>query len=396
MSLPGIVIAGGRVIDPAQGIDEIRDLRISDGVIAAGDGGLTQADSEVFDASGLLVMPGLMDIHTHFFYGMTSMAVDPRTAFGEAGITAAVDAGTSGSANFTNFRTFIIEPSPLHLYGFINLYVLGFAGGPGDAPRYLKGMSPLDLALVEPAARIITRHRDKLVGVKLLAPRQGGEFVGLTRELVGRAVEIATLSGTRVMCHIDGGDDLDASIGQLRSGDIITHCFQGKEPNILDASGAVRPVVAEARERGVLFDFAPADHYHFSWSVLERAAQADFFPDTISTDMANPVKGEAPFASMPDCMSMLLHAGMPLTEVVAAATSRPAAAVGLQDRHGSLAAGRDADVTILQIVEEPKTYASMLPGEQRTASRYLVPVATMIGGTWFFDGRQDRSAVPAA
>jgi dihydroorotase len=395
VSLPGIVIAGGRVIDPAQGFDAVCDLHISRGTVAA-DGESAQAGAEVFDASGLLVVPGLMDIHTHFFYGMTSMAVDPRIAFAEAGVTAAVDAGTSGSANFTNFRTFIIEPSPLHLYGFLNLYVLGFAGGPGDAPRHLKGMSPLDLALVDHAARVITRHRDKLVGVKLLAPREGGEFVGLTRELVGRAVEIATRSGSRVMCHIDGGDDLDASIGQLRSGDIVTHCFQGKDPNILEDSGAIRPVVAAARERGVLFDFAPADHHHFSWDVLEGAVRAGFFPDTISTDTANPVKGEAPFASMPDCMSMLLHAGMPLADVVAAATSRPAAAVGLADRHGSLAAGRAADVTILQMVEEPKTYKSMRPGEQRTTSRYLVPVATMVGGSWFFNSRQEAPATSAA
>jgi dihydroorotase len=383
VSLPRTVISGGRVIDPAQGVDAVRDLHIAGSEIA-GDGGGAAGETSVFDAAGLIVTPGLVDIHTHFFYGMTSMAVDPRTAFAATGVTTAVDAGTSGSANFMNFRTFILEPARLHLYGFLNLYVIGFAAGPGDWPRYIKSMSPLDIALVEPAAKIIARNRDRLVGVKVLAPHQGSELAGQTAELVGRAVAIAESSGTRVMCHIDGGADLSAVLDQLRAGDIITHCYHGKEPCILDGSGQIRPEVTEARQRGVLFDFAPADHHHFSWAVTEAAAAAGFWPDTISTDLANPVKGDPPFASLPDCMSMLLHAGMPLPDVVAAATSRAAAAVGLSDQHGSLAPGRAADLTVLRLTEEPKQYRSMREGESRTVQQRLVPVATMIGGSWFY------------
>jgi dihydroorotase len=410
VSLPRTVISGGRLIDPSQGIDAERDLQIADGKVVGGSvaggsvaggsvaggkvaagvtggsvpGAGSAAEAEVFDAAGLIVTPGLVDIHTHFFYGMTSMAVDPRSAFAETGVTAAVDAGTSGSANFVNFKTFILEPAQLHLYGFLNLYVIGFAAGPGDAPRYLTGMSPLDIALVDPAAKMIARNPDRLVGVKVLAPHAGSPFTAQTAELVGRAVEIATRSQTRVMCHIDGGADLSAVLDQLRAGDIVTHCFQGKDPNILDESNKIRPVVAQARQRGVLFDFAPADHHHFSWAVAAAAAQAGFWPDTISTDMANPVRGEPAFASLPECMSMLLDVGMPLADVVAAATSRAAAAAGLAHRHGSLAVGRAADVTVLKIVEEPKEYRSMRDGETRTVARRLVPVATMIGGTWLW------------
>ena len=129
--------------------------------------------------------------------------------------------------------------------------------------------------------------------------------------------------------------------------------------------------------------------------MLEAAVKQDFWPDTISTDVANPVRGEDPFATMPDCMSMLLHVGMPLSEVVRASTITPAAAVGLDDQHGSLAVGRAADVTVLELVESPKTFTSMKEGDERTVDRRLVPVATMVAGEWVWKRSHEKEPVPA-
>lgn len=383
------VLKGGRVIDPARGIDDVRDLVLRDGLVADtldgnGDG------VEIFDATDSIVVPGLVDIHSHFFYGVTSMAVDPRQAFHPKGTVIAVDAGTSGSANFFNLRTFMMEPSDLHLYAFLNIYALGMAAGPGDSFRHIKNARPLDMADVESAAKMISRNPEWLVGVKLLAPGPDRPWFEHTAELVARTRKVAEMTSTRVMLHIDGGAPLDTTIGSLEAGDIVTHAFHGNEPNILDQAGKVRPEALEARDRGVVFDFAPADHHHFSWNVLEAAAEQGFWPDTISTDIANPVKGEADFASMPDCMSMLLHLDMPLPEVVAAATTRPAKSIGREDRHASLAPGRSADVTVLKLVDSPRVFRSMGQGEERTVSRRLIPVATICRGKWLW--RNDMGA----
>ncbi|MGE0136888.1 MAG: amidohydrolase family protein [Ilumatobacteraceae bacterium] len=388
MSAGTTVIRGGRLIDPSQGVDEHRDLVVRDGVTsdaAANDG------AEEFDASGLIVVPGLVDIHCHFFYGVTSMAVDPRTAFYATGTTVAVDAGTSGAANFINLRSFIMEPSDLHLYAFLNIYVLGMGAGPGDSFRHVKDVDVLDMAKVDSAAKLAKKHNDRIVGLKLLAPHDGRPFLHHTAELLARTREAAELSGTRVMCHIDGGSPLTTILEPLQAGDIVTHAFHSKDPNILD-DGRLRPEVVAARDRGVVFDFAPADHHHFSWRVLEAAAAEGFWPDTISADIANPVRGEDPFAGMTDCMSMLLHIGMPMNEVVSAASTRAAQAIGRGDMHGSLAPGRAADVTVLELIDSPKTYRSM-NGEERMVTQRLVPVATMIGGRWLW--RRDRDEASA-
>lgn len=389
--------AGARVIDPSQNLDTEGSVLVVDGqVVSIGESAAPVPGAEVVDTSGLILTPGLVDIHSHFFYGLTSMAVDPRSAFGGSGITAAADAGTSGAANFMNLKTFILEPSRYRLFAFLNLSVLGFAGGPGDSPRYLQGVPPLDLALVEQAAKIISRNREYLVGVKMLAPRLGSPVTGLTGEMVRRAVEIAEASGTRVMCHIDGGEPLSTVVGAMRRGDIVTHCYQGKDPNIIGEDGGIRPEILDARARGILFDFAPADSHHFSWSIVESAVGQGFWPDTISTDTANPVKGDPPFATMPECMSMFLYMGMPLAEAVAAATSRPAAAIGKQDVVGSLAPGRAADITLLQLADSPKTYKSMREGEARTIERRLLPLATMTGGQWLWTSDDLSSRIKPA
>ena len=147
-------IKGGHVVDPASGIDSVADVEIRDGkVYAVGPDLAPAAGAEIYDANGCIVTPGLIDIHGHFFYGMTSMAVDPRVAFLPLGTTVAVDGGTSGSANFVNFKTFIMEPSDIHLYAFINIYVLGMAAGAGDSFRLAQGIDRLSVAQTEATAK---------------------------------------------------------------------------------------------------------------------------------------------------------------------------------------------------------------------------------------------------
>ncbi len=391
------VIKGGHVVDPATGIDGVCDVEISDGRIEyVGEARPVGADAVTFDASRYLVLPGIVDIHAHFYHGVTAMSVNPGEVFPSVGTTVAIDAGTAGAINFHGLRTLIIDTAPLDLYAFVNINWLGMVTGPGDSFRFAPGVDQMAMIDVDATARVIAANRDRVIGVKVLAPKAGSAHVSKTHELVSLAVRAAEESGTKVMVHVHGGAPLATVLSVLRPGDILTHAFHSGTPNILDDDGRIRPEVREARERGVIFDFAPGDHRHFGWSVLETAAAAGIWPDTLSSDFGNPSSGDItsharspePFASVADCMSMLLHTGLPLVDVVRAATSGAAEAVGLESRHGSLQPGRSADITLLELVDEPFTQPSM-GQEVRTIERQFRPGATMVRGAWLWQRAAD-------
>jgi dihydroorotase len=374
-----LVLKDGTVVDPAQGIHERLDVGFKDGRVAALEPSLSDAHvAEVVDVGGRLVTPGLVDVHAHFFYGLASMAVDPRKALLPSGVTAAVDAGTAGAANFTNFREFIVDPSPLHLYGFLNIVVIGFAAGP--SLMLAPGTTQLDVAQPDKAIRVIDRNRDRLVGVKLMLPGAESRFYEQSLELLERTVLVAEQTGTRVMCHIDGGLGLDIVLGMLRKGDLVTHCFQGHDPTLVGPDGHIRPEVHAARTKGVLFDMAPADRHHISWPVVRAAAADGFFPDIIATDMAVPFRGDAPMASLPECISMMVGAGMDLDAAVAAATSQAAAAIGRADAHGSLAVGRAGDAAVLETISGSHRFRGMLENDELVVDQRLAATATVLGG----------------
>jgi dihydroorotase len=388
-----LVLKNGTVIDPAQAIHERLDVGFKDGLVAALEPTLPEGSAaEVVDVQGLLVTPGLVDVHAHFFYGLVSMAVDPRTAFLPSGVTAAVDAGTSGAANFTNFRDFILEPSPLHLYGFLNVGVIGFAAGP--SLMLAPGTTMLDVAQPDKAIRIIDRNRDRLVGVKLMLPGEGSRFYEQSQELLERTVMVAEQTGTRVMCHIDGGLGLDVVLRMLRTGDVVTHCFQGREPTLVGADGHIRPEVDAARAKGVLFDMAPADRHHISWPVVRAAASDGFFPDVIATDMAVPFRGDPPMASLPECISMMVGAGMDLDAALGAATSQAAAAIGRADVHGSLAVGRAGDAAVLETIRGSHRFRGMLENDDHTVEERFAATATVLAGKLAWTATADQ--VPSA
>ena len=366
-----VVITGGRVIDPANNVDAVLDVGMYEGKVAEfsthlGDGAVTRVD-----ATGCLVTPGLIDVHDHFFHGTGAPQRNPWTDLVPAGVTCAVEAGSSGSANFDALRDLVIAPAPLTLYAWLNVDALGLT-----SHGYPRARS-IELARVEEAIAKIDANRDRIVGVKVLAPSAGAEATD-GPELVRRAVTIAAATDTRVMCHIDGGTDLLAVLEVLRSGDIVTHCFQGNEPNILDSAGAVRPQVWAARERGVLFDVAPCGGYHMSWRVAEAATAQGFFPDLIGSDFVHLPDGD-PSYDITDCLTMMAGLGMPLPDVIRAVTTSAARAIDRQAAHGSMAIGRNADVTVLSVSDTPTVYQSKLDGS-RTMQHVVRPRAVVRHG----------------
>src|SRR6266542_523841 len=272
-----LLIAGGRVIDPASGRDEVADVGISGGKIAAVGTGLGRDAKETIDATGLLVTPGLIDLHAHVYVGCTSLSVDPDPLAARSGTTTMVDCGSVGAATFGGFRRFVAEPSKCRVLAFVNISVIGLAAMPECGyGRFVDSNAAL---------RCIEENRDLVVGVKVRGSRNAfGEEN--TAQPIWMAVAAARAAEVPVIMRIgDPPPVLEQGLEILRPGDIVTHAFKGQPvTRIVDRSLRVKEAVRAARERGVKFDIGHGSG-SFSWEVSHALAEQGCWPDTISTDV---------------------------------------------------------------------------------------------------------------
>jgi len=334
-----LVITGGRVVDPGQGVDGRLDVHVRDGrivallepdVAAVAAPGATQVD-----ASGGVVLPGLIDLHGHW-YDASPYGVDPLASLA-GGATCAVDAGTAGYGNFEAFRRHVIEASPVRVLAYVHVAAAGLAASMVGELEDIRYARPRE------TAAIIRAHRDVVVGVKV---RIGVGACGANSAVaLVKAVEAAELAGTPIMAHIADGADMPTVLAMLRPGDVVTHSLTGSGTGILDDEGRISTAAWEARRRGILFDVGHGCG-SFTWRTAGRAIDEGFAPDTISTDLHR-YSITHPVVDLPTTMAKLRHLGMSDAEVFAAVTSRAAAALG-RDDVGSLAPGSRADVTVLR------------------------------------------------
>jgi dihydroorotase len=359
--LAELVLAGGRVIDPANGLDEIADVAVSGGLIDSV--GLPAEAANLIDARGLLVVPGLVDLHTHVYRGVSHYGIDADRHCLGRGVTTAVDAGSAGAQTFPGLREYVIEPSQTRILAFLHIAVSGMISALVGELEDLRWASP-----DETAARA-RDHLDVIVGIKV---RLGYQMVG---QDPGPALQAARKAADELelplMVHIiDMPRPITWLLPALSAGDIVTHCYHGNEGGILDAHGRVFPEVFQARERGVVFDIGHGIG-SFTWRVARAALEQDFPPTTISSDVhAHNVEG--PVFDQATTLSKLLHLGMPEADVVRATTSAAAAAIRREDRLGSLSPGREADVTVLELADNP-TPLTDGAHESVVADRCLVP-----------------------
>jgi dihydroorotase len=341
------VIAHGRVLDPESGRDGIFDVAISGGRVARIAPAIDATGARlVIDAAGLLVVPGLVDLHTHVFFGHernrylagTTLGVLPDELGPSSCTTTVVDAGSSGHRSFQRFRETVVAPSKTRVLAFVNIVGEGMRGG-----VYEQDTGDMDAAAT---ARIIEQHRDVLVGVKV------AHYAGPGFEPIDRAVSAARATRTRVMVDFGGHAPAlsleDLLLRRLGPGDIFTHTFadvRGRAP-VVDASGRLLPFVRAARDRGVLFDLGYGGA-SFVWSQAAPAVAQGFVPDTLSTD-AHRTSRRGSMHDLVAVVSKLAALGPTIPGLLRRATSAPADAIGRPDL-GRLAEGAVADVAVLAV-----------------------------------------------
>jgi dihydroorotase len=336
-----LLIRGGEVRDPGRNFRARADVGILDGRIAAIDPAIpAERGREVIDARGLYVTPGLIDLHTHCFWGGSAIGVETDPLAARSGVTTWVDAGSFGYDTFHGFKRFIVEASKVRVFAYVYLYP-DLRDPTVDAIGYVRAMMPR-------TAETIIRNRDVLLGVKIqvganMNGRYSLDFLKIARELGDKY-------NTPVMVHVsEAPPEIQDVLALLRRGDVLTHAYNGHTLGLVDQQGKLRPGVLEARRRGVWFDLGHG-LTSFSFEVARQCLDAGLVIDSISTDLhTNNLNG--PVYDLPTTMSKLLYLGMSFDDVLRRATANPARVVGRVEGLGSLRVGGPADVALLAVEE---------------------------------------------
>lgn len=337
-----LLVKGGMVVDPANGRYGSLDVAVNRTRIAAVDQGIPEeAAFVVIDATGGYVTPGLLDMHAHVYRGVTYTGVDPDTVASHSGVTTWIDAGSAGAMNLAGLREFVADRARVRVLAFMNIACVGLIG-----PDY--ELRVLDYCDTEIFRRVVDLNRDFVVGVKVRIHDANVGSNGI--EPLRRARAAADECELPLMVHIaTGPPDIDEVLEYLREGDILTHCFTGLTHRVTTDEGALRESAKRAIDRGVVFDIGHGAG-SFSFEVAEQLLDAGVRPDVISTDI-HQLSINGPMYDLPTCMSKFLALGLPLDEVVSAATVRPAAVLSLEHEAGTLAVGTRADIAVFALEE---------------------------------------------
>ena len=356
-----LLVKGGRVVDPGQRVNRVADVAIRGGRIVALQPNLAAADAtEVIDAVGAIVTPGLVDLHVHATEDIPAFALS-------TGVTTMLDAGTRGADGVAD-RLEMVKSAPNRVRVLLNLSRQGVTT-PGELLNF-------DTADVDAARRAIEPHRDVIVGVKVRVSRSVAGDHDL--DALRRAKAVTSTFKLPLMVHIgDSASPLPGILALLDRGDIVTHVYAPVN-GILDGNGHVLPQVLEARRRGVLFDFGNGRLEHFTWESVERGLQQHFLPDTISSDLTVAGRTDRVF-DFPTVLSKFLMLGLTLDEVVARATINAARVIPAFKELGTLKPGAADDVAVFNLKEGDFEFLDNVTAT-RLGHRKLVAVAVIADG----------------
>jgi dihydroorotase len=374
--MTSLLLKGGRLLDPGAGRDGRLDVLIRDGRVESIARDLPAADASVLDVEGLLIVPGLIDVHLHLMNGLGAFGADPDVFGVGSGVTTVVDAGSTGHSLFPVFRRYIAEPAKTRVLAYVNLSTLGSVAGAGYST--LADPRLVDEARIE---EVVEANRDMIVGIKVMATGAALGAEGL--EPLSRARRLADNLRLPILVHVGESWSKSAKpppIGEvlafLKPRDVVTHMFTAHPGGLLDPNGRLWPEVRAARDSGVLFDVGHGLH-NLNFDVARRVLDQGLEPDAVSTD-GHRGNRSGPVYDLPTTMAKLIALGFSLREVVAMATVNAARLLGRSADLGSIRLGDTAEISVLKI--EDREWDAVDSQKGKLAARQaLTPVFAIRG-----------------
>ncbi|MHC2103907.1 MULTISPECIES: amidohydrolase/deacetylase family metallohydrolase [unclassified Methylobacterium] len=372
-----LILKGARIIDPSQNHDGIGDVAFAQGRVSGfGRDLVAGPGTQVRAMAGAIVTPGLIDLHTHVYWGGTSLGIDADAFCRTSGVTTSVDTGSAGPGNFSGFRTHVIDRSEARILAYLHV---SFAGIFGFSKTIMVGESE-DPRLMAPreAVEVVEANRDVIVGIKVRVGRHASGDQGTAP--LDIALQVAEETGLPLMAHIDEPPpSYEAVLAMLRPGDVLTHAFRPFPNSPITAQGAVKPALREARARGVLFDIGHGKG-SFAFKTARAMLAGGFLPDTISSDV-HQLCIDGPAFDQVTTMSKMLCLGMSLRDVVAASTVNAAVALKRME-YGTLKVGALGDATVLSVRDGAFDYVDTR-GEHMTGAQRIVSEGVVLRGRWW-------------
>lgn len=369
-----LVLKGGRVIDPAQAIDRVTDIAFAGGKVAAIGDGLTAKETR--DVRGKVVCPGLIDLHTHVYWGGTSLGVAAEPLARSGAVTTFIDAGSAGPGNLAGFRKHVIETSPVRILPYLNL---SFPGIYAFSKTVMVGeTSDLRLLDMRECARVAQENRDLVLGIKVRVGKGTSDMTG--RMPLEMAIEVAEEVGMPIMAHLDNPPPSRKEVlALLRPGDILTHCFRPFPNAPATVDGRVQEEVLEARARGIIFDIGHGGG-SFGFRTTRTMLANGFLPDVISSDI-HVLSIEGPCFDMVTTMSKFLVLGVDLPTVIRLSTLNPAKAIGKPEL-GTLKPGAIGEASVLEIRDGSYEYLDVI-GEKVVGTQRIYGTGVVLNGRWW-------------
>ncbi len=377
-----LVIKGGEVVDPSQNLRARRDIGMRFGKVEAIEADIPAARaSRVMNATGKLVVPGLIDLHSHVFTSGIGIPADELITY--QGTTTAISAGDAGASTFATYRRYMAAQSRTRIYAFVHIANIGLSAFP------VGELFNIDFAQVDAAARTLAENADMAIGIKVRMSQNVVAKHGI--EPLKRAIRACEIAGTggRVMCHIGGVESvalMSQILDTLRPGDILTHCYSGAPndagqfTNIVQ-DGKLLPAALEAKKRGVMFDVGHGGG-SFDYTVAEAAIAQGCPPDTISSDIHVFSGNSAGQPYLTNVMSKFIGLGFTLEQVITMATAKPASIINRLPKHGTLQVGAPGDATLLELVNGPVEFVDTR-NNKRQGKALLRPTNTVVAGVAF-------------